>query len=196
MTDEHTVDRAQQFWLAQPTEAFRLGTGDLAKKARRLERDARNMRAQTYVAAFFNVTVWTVMFFVEPAWGARVGALIALLGWAFGIQQVTSHSRRTIDAYLELAEMPVASFYRDALERERSFFVGKRFWLRWLSMVAGPVVFCLGIGIHYRDAFVLAAMIAVTFIALSALAIRGRNTKIAHIGKQLDQLQLYEETPP
>lgn len=189
------IDRAQEFWLAQPTEAFRLGSGDLAKQVRRLESDARNMRAQMYVAAFFNVTIWTAMSFVFHNWGVRAGTLLALLGWTYIIQQVTSHSRRTIEAYLDMAEMPVTSFIREGLERERSFFSGARFWFRGLAMVAGPVVFSLGIAFSERDGLVLGLLMAVAWIAITALAIPGSRTKVAHIQKQLDELQLYEGIP-
>jgi len=196
MTNEHPVDRAQQYWLAQPTETFRLGAGDLAKKARRLESDARNMRTQMYVAAFFNVTIWIAMFFVFHNWGVRAGTLLALLGWTYIIQQVTSHSRRTIEACLDMAEMPVTSFIREGLERERSFFSGARFWFRGLAMVAGPVVFCLGVAFSERDGLVLGLLMAVVWIALTALAIPSSRTKVTHIQKQLDQLQLCEGTSP
>ena len=194
MTNEQPVDRAREFWLAQPTETFRLGAGDLAKKVRRLESDARNARTLTYLAAFFNVAMWSVMFFVVPLWGARIGAALTLVGWAYLIQQVTSHSRHAIDACLEMADMPVASYVREMLERERSFLSGTRFWLRWLAMTAGPVVFFLGIAVE--DRLFPGLLVAVVWIALTALAIPGRNTKIAHMQKQLDQLQLYEGVRP
>ena len=165
-----------------------------AKKVRRLEGDARNARTLTYVAAFFNVAMWSAMFFVVPAWEARIGTVLALLGWAYLIQQVTTHSRRAVDVCLEMADMPVVSYARETLERERSFFSGTRFWLRWLAMVGGPVVFCLGIAVAYR--LLPALLLAVVWIALSALGIPRRNTKVADIQKQLDELQLYEGRQP
>lgn len=194
MTNERPADRVQTFWLAQPTKAFRLGAGDLEKKVRRLESDARNLRTQTYVAAFFNVAMWSAMFFVVPAWTARVGSLLALFGWTYSIQQVTSHSRWTIASCLDMAELPLTSFIREALEREWSFHTGVRFWLRWLSMVVGPVVFALGVAISEPGGRVIGLLIAVVWIALTALAIPGRNAKLSHIQKQLDELQLFAET--
>lgn len=134
------------------------------------------------------------MFFVVPAWEARIGTVLALLGWAYLIQQVTTHSRRAVDVCLEMADMPVVSYVRETLERERSFFSGTRFWLRWLAMVGGPVVFCLGIAVAYR--LLPALLLAVVWIALSALGIPRRNTKVADIQKQLDELQLYEGRQP
>jgi hypothetical protein len=193
--NEHPVDRAQELWLAQPTEAFRLGAGDLAKTVRRLESDARNARAQLYVVAFFNVMTWGAMFFAVPMWGPRVGVLLSLLGWTYVIQQVTSHSRRTIERCLDMAEVPVTSFIRQALERERAFQSDARFWYRWLSIVVGPVVFGLSAALSERDALVPGLLIAVGWIALTALQIPSRRTKINHVQKQLDELQLHERAP-
>jgi hypothetical protein len=196
MNDEPPVNRAQQFWLAQPTETFRLGTGDLAKRVGRFERDARNARVQVYVGAFFPVAMWLAMLVIMPALGARIGALLALVGWVYVIQQVTSHSRRAIETCMQFAERPVASFYRDGLERERAFLSGARFWLRWLSMVAGPAVFCAGIAIHDHRAIAVASLIAVVWIALTSFAIPFHTTKLAHIRKQLDELHLYDGMQP
>lgn len=194
MASEHPADRAQAFWLAQPTETFRLGAGDLAKQVRRLESDARNARTQMYVSAVFPVVMWSAMFFVIPAWGARVGTLLALLGWIYAIQQFASHSRQTIAGSVDDAEMPLTSFIRDSLERERAFYSGARFRIRWLAMVAGPVVFGLGIAISEPGGLAVGLLLAVAWLAISAFAFPARRKKLTQIQKQLDELQLYPET--
>jgi hypothetical protein len=196
MTNERSADRAQTFWLAQPTETFRLGPGDLAKKVRRLEREARNTRMQTYVSAFFLVTLWSAMFFVMPAWGPRAGTILALLGWTYAILQVTSRTRRAIAACVDMAEMPVTSFIRESLERERAFLSGAHFWVLWLSLVTGPVVFSLGVAFSEPDGLWMGLLLAIAWIAISAFAFPNRRTKLTRIQKQLDDLQLYTETLP
>lgn len=193
MANDRPVDRAHQFWLAQPTETFRLGAGDLAKKIRRLEADARNARTQSYVSAVFPVIVWIAMFFVIPGWISRAGALVALLGWTYSIQQSATHSRRTIAACVDMADLPTAAFVRESLERERAFLSGSGFRIRWVSMVAGPVLFGLGVAISDSAGLLIGLVLAIAWIAISMLAFPARTKKLAQIQKQLDELQLYTE---
>ena len=190
MPTEHPVDRAQEYWLAQPTETFRLGAGDLARKIKRLETDARNNNVAMYVAMLFNGVMWAAMTFIVDGAVTRAGAVVALLGWGFAIGQVTREWRRTIAACLDMAEMPVASFYRAALERERSLFVGGRFWTRYVAMIAGPVLFAVGIALEDPGAAIVAFIIGATFVGLSSLSIPGRHKMLRDYQRKMDELEM------
>lgn len=191
MLQDDGAERARQYWLAQPTETFRLGAGDLARRVARLEADARNAVVTLYIASFFNILIWGVVAIVVPGALARAGALLSLGGWVFATVQVVRGRRRTIVACLEMAELPVAAFYRDALERERVLFTGRAFWIRYLAFIAGPLVFAAGVAVAKPDGRLIALVIAVAFTAIQSLSIASRRKMAAEYQRKIDEITMY-----
>jgi hypothetical protein len=187
------AELARQYWLAQPTETFRLGAGDLARQIKRLQSDARNANIQMYVGSFFNIVVWVALAGVLSGSIARVGALAAAAGWTFGVVQFSRERRRTIAACAAMADKPVAAFYRAALERERSLFLGTRFWLRYAAMVVGPLLFAIGVVVDDRSALIPALIVGGTITAIYSLAIRLRHRQASAYQRQIDNIPLYSE---
>lgn len=187
------AELARQYWLAQPTETFRLGPGDLARQIKRLQTDARNANTQMYVGSFFNIVVWVALTGVISGAIARIGALLAAAGWTFGVLQLSRERQRTIAACAAMADKPVAAFYRAALERERSLFLGPRLWLRYAAMVVGPLVFAIGVVVDDRSALIPALIVGAATIAIYSIPIRFRHRQAAEYQRQIDNIPLYSE---
>jgi hypothetical protein len=199
MTNKHSSrepELAQQYWLAQSTEAFRLGPGDLARQIKRLESGARNANVQMYVASFFILGMWLTVALLPLGLVARAGACLAALGWTFGLFQLARERRRTIAVCLAMAERPIAAFYRAALERERSLFLGPKFWIRYGAIIVGPLVFGIGAGLHDRAAIIPGVIVGGLFTAINSLSIHLRHRQAGGFQRQIDSIHLYTEDQP
>lgn len=184
---ERRVD-VHQAWHAQPAGSYRLSSDEPTRQRRRAELGVRNMAAQVYVAATFNVIMWTAFAIVFSETLARAGAILALIGWGFIILEMAIHRRRTLAMIAANVALPAAAFYRTVLIGEWNFTSDPALWRRFTAMIVGPLVFIYGSGRTDLHGTIVVAVVGGVWIALTVLGpVLGRRRARA-LRRQIDEV--------
>jgi hypothetical protein len=187
-----TNDPIQDLWKSKPAKSAPISIDGIVRRNRRVATDVRNFSVQMSIAAAFNVVMW-VTFATLFAGIARVGAVVALLGWAIAIGEVMIHRQGTLALAATMGDLPALSFYRKALDRERAFHSTAARWRRLVAFVTGPLIWIYGMTKGEANGLIVFAVVGGLWTGLYALGVyfggrraRAIERQIADVDRELD----------
>jgi hypothetical protein len=186
---------ARNLWQSQKMEGFKMTAEEIHWGVERLDRKARRRNNAGYVVCLLVVAgaVWWLTLFHNPL--QQIGSVLTIAGVGYMIWQLRSNARGealarggagTLGATYSL------EFHRSQLARQRDFHRGRRFWLRMLTFVPGPVLFLFGFARAHPEIAGSIRLNAIAFGALAFIAVPLNLWLASRYQRQIDEIDGFE----
>jgi hypothetical protein len=190
-----TNNEAQALWQGQSTEKITMTPQEIRNRIERLARKTRRQSYGGYAVCLLVVIscFWWLTLFDDRL--QQIGSLLTIAGIAFMAWQFRSNLRGQSWAGGSAASLGMTSaldFHRRQLTRQRDFHRGRRFWLRMLLFVPGPVLFLIGFAEAHPEVARTIRIEAVVFALLLIAAVPLNLGLASRYQRQLDEIDRFE----
>ncbi|HWW62873.1 MAG TPA: hypothetical protein VN181_15975 [Thermoanaerobaculia bacterium] len=173
----------RDLWQTQPTEAFRLSSEAFRKQTARRNFDA-------LLAAVFLICGFIGFMTLFDNLLLRAGSILTIaifVSWAHGARASERAERDAERHAAEMGNVGSLEFHRGQLLRQRALS-GGRFWLRWLLMLPGPILFFIGFAQARPDVAPMIGFELLTYLIIMFAMIPLRRRHIRHDERRLEEL--------
>jgi hypothetical protein len=186
-------DWAALFWaLGSATALFRdleapmNDPRDVFLRTQQLLKKIRRRTLMGYAVLFILALSFGSFVFIVPNTLQRIGACLTVAAILYMAYQLYESRCRDLPSETDLSAC--WNFYRAELERQRDFHRGKLFWLRFVIIIPGYLLFCIGFAIARPELAPILAAIMVCFVALLIVAVPNNLRCSRKYQRQIDEL--------
>ncbi len=187
MANELPPNDARSVWQNQAVEGTKMSLDEIHRKADRFRTGLRRQNLFAYilmivlVGAVGWITVWSRPTNLIIRMG---GCLLVLGGLYIGYHIYIRGGHRSIPPDAGFADC--LNFYRSELELLRDFH--NAVWLRFLAIIPGYMVFCLGLAMASRKDALLLGAVALIALAIGFYGLRLHHRLGRRVQRQIDAL--------
>jgi hypothetical protein len=139
-------DEICMMWQNQIAAPFRMTPEQMRDRVTKLNAKLRRGSWFAYAICIVEIVAFTWFFVIFPNPLQRIGSALTIAAMLYLMVQVRRHRVSTAAAAAAIVVKPSAEYYRAALERQRDFHQGGRFWARVFALLPGPLLFLIGAG--------------------------------------------------
>jgi hypothetical protein len=190
-----TDNDARALWQGQSTEGITMTPQEIRNRIERLATKARRKRYGGYAVCLLVVIgcIWWLTLFDDRL--QQIGSIMTIGGVAFMAWQIRANLRIPSwapEAAASLGKTSAVDFHRSQLARQRDFHRGRRFWLRMILFVPGPVVFLIGFAEAHPEVGRTIRIEAAVFAFLVIAAIPLNLRMAGRYQRQIDELEGFQ----
>jgi hypothetical protein len=160
--------------------------GDVPRAAQNFAKKIQRRTRSVFIVTLFESVCFGSFILFFPNLMQRIGSGLTVVAMLFMMYQVLARRPREVPGETDASICVVA--YRAELERQRDFHRSWWFWSRWVIMLPGFVLFCLGFSTAHPETASINHWTLFSFVALAIAAIPLNLGLACKYQRQIDEL--------